>query len=214
MNRPATFALFLVVAGCGKPASTGNTANAIDPAVTAALSDPIMIDPQLDRRSNADALRPADQPYQALIPPGTPDPTRGDAAPTVIARVKNTVIGDRVVAFAGCEMAVRYGLGWANRLPAELVLPQGAQVSEAAGSESNTCRLRVVSFSQDANAATALDFYRAIGKRGGYALVETVERGGTVMTGIRARDGAAFMATVTPNGQGKSAIDLMVNRGQ
>ena len=214
MTRFIAFALCLFIAGCSKPVATGNAANTLDPAVTAALSDPIMVDPQLDRRSNADALRPADQPYQALIPPGTPDPTRGGAAPTVVARVKDTVIGDRIMAFAGCDMDVRYGIGWANRLPAELVLPEGAQVSEAAGSETARCRVRVVSFSHDADPPAALAFYRDIGRRGGFALAETREGDGTVLTAIRARDGAAFMATVTPVGDGDSAIDLMVNRGQ
>jgi len=209
MLRSAPLILLAILAGCSSSPSTQPNGNDVDPAIGAALADPLMADPQLDRRSNDGALRPADQPFQALVPPGAPSPLREGAAPTVVARAQ-ALVGP---AFADCSFVVRYSYGWAARLPADLTLPSEAQVAEAAGSDMPKCSLRVIAFSSSAGPEAMLDSYRRVAKTGGYTTSERKRGPATVLTATRARDGAAFVASVTAP-DGGSAVDLVSNRGR
>ena len=210
--RRSSLALVLLLAACGMSAPRAVEGNAIDPAVAAALADPLMTDPDLSVQANIDTLRPSDQPFQAPIPLGVPTGARPDTAPTLGARVKAVSVADRTEAFAGCDLLVNYGQRWADRLPTDLALPDGAQVTEAAGSDTEGCRLRVVSFVLGDSPDAALSRYRDLARRAGYATGEARETGATVLS-ARRPDGAAFVATIGP-GEAGSAIDLMANRGR
>ncbi len=48
--------------------SETESGNAADPALASALQDQIMVDPQLGRRANGDAIRPPGQPYSGAVP--------------------------------------------------------------------------------------------------------------------------------------------------
>mgnify|MGYP003340991438 CR=1 FL=1 len=66
-------ALPLALAGCGSHGSLGDVSetesgNAADPALASALQDQIMVDPQLGRQANGDAVRPPSQPYSGGVP--------------------------------------------------------------------------------------------------------------------------------------------------
>ena len=66
-------ALPLALAGCGGNASLGDVSdaesgNAADPQLASALQDQIMVDPQLGRQANGDAVRPPGQPYSGGVP--------------------------------------------------------------------------------------------------------------------------------------------------
>lgn len=213
MSRFVTLLVCAVLAGCGSSPSGNANGSDVDPAVTSALADPLMTDPQLDRRSNTDVLRPADEPYQAMTPPGSPDPVRSDALPTVVARAKPMMAGDRASAFAACDPAVSYSYGWADRLSPELVLPAEAQVAEAAGSNTAKCQLRIVAYSAALASNTVLDSYRRAAKAGGYTNSETQKGKATVLTATRNRDGTSFVVTVTATGN-SSTVDLVSNRGR
>ena len=213
MTRIAAILTLTALAGCGSsPSATANSSN-VDPAVTSALADPLMADPQLDRRANRDALRPADEPYQAMIPLGSPSSLRSDAPPTIVARARLAVAGDRAEAFKTCSFDVRYGFGWADRLSPELILPAEAQVAEAAGSDSTDCQFRLIAYSAALTPDAVLATYRRIAKSGGFASSEAVQGGATSLTATRKRDGAAFVATVS-TGDGGSLVDLVSNRGR
>jgi hypothetical protein len=208
--RRLTAALTLaLLSACGTTPSAKSNSNDVDPAITSALADPLMADPQLDGRSNNGALRPADQPYQAMVPPGSPDPLRGDAAPTVLARIK-PMLGST---FSGCDLGVRYSYGWAARLSPDLTLPPEARVAEAAGSDATGCGLRLVAYAAPIGPEAAADAYRRVAKAGGYALSERKLGPATIITATRAADGAAFVASVTAP-DGGSAVDLATNRGR
>jgi hypothetical protein len=208
--RPAFPLLVLAaVSACSASPSGKAGGNDVDPAIAAALADPLMADPALDRRSNNGALRPADQPFQAMVPPGVPDPLRGDAAPGVLARLRPAMADG----FAGCRFDVAYSYGWAARVSPELALPSEAQVAEAAGSDAPTCALRLVAWSASPAPDAVLAGYRRLAGPSGYALKETTQGSATIMTARRARDGAAFVAIVTP-ASGGSVVDLASNRGR
>jgi hypothetical protein len=209
MPRLTPLLVLAILSGCSSSPPAKQNSGDVDPAITSALADPLMADPQLDRRSNDGALRPADEPYRAMVPPGSPNPLRGGAAPTVVARARS-LIG---TGFSGCSFAVRYSYGWAARLPADLMLPAEAQVAEAAGSDAPTCNLRVIAFSASTGPEAILDSYRRIAKAGSYTSSELRQGPATVLTATRSADGASFIASVTaPNGG--SAVDLVTNRGR
>jgi hypothetical protein len=197
------------LSACGASPSGKAGGNDVDPAIASALADPLMADPALDRRSNNGALRPADQPFHAMVPPGVPDPLRGDAAPGVLARLRSAMADG----YAGCRFDVAYSYGWAARLSPELALPPEAQVAEAAGNDTPKCALRLVAWSASLTPEAVLDIYRRTAKSAGYALLESKQGSATVLTARRARDNAAFVASVT-SASGGSAVDLASNRGR
>jgi hypothetical protein len=201
--------MMALLCGCGGSPSARSNSNDIDPAITSALADPLMADPQLDGRSNKGALRPADQPYQAMVPPGEPDPLRGEAAPTVFARARPLLDKN----FGGCDFGVRYSYGWAARLSSDLTLPSEARVTEAAGSDATGCGLRLIAYSTPIGPEAAADVYRRIAKAGAFTLSERKLGPATVISATRDADGAAFVASVTAP-DGGSAVDLASNRGR
>ena len=71
---------------------------------------------------------------------------------------------------AACAGALRYSAGWADRLPADLPLYPDARVSEAAGSQGNSCALRAVSFSTGASLQQVMDWYYTRATNAGWPL--------------------------------------------
>jgi hypothetical protein len=179
----------------------------IDPAITRALEDQIMIDPELAGPSGAGTIRPANEPYSSRIPQGeggTGGPTLGQIAQDQARRSLDK--------FDGCLLDVDYAMAWSVRLPAELPLPPGAQVNEAAGSNQGQCGLRAVSFtSRDAPRAVA-GYYAALARRAGFETTSAREGEGTMLSAWRDSDGAAFYAVIQPGKDG-STVDLVTNRG-
>lgn len=207
---------FLVVSGlaaCSSPPAN-TVADDVEPGVTAALADPIMTDPQLESRADTDSLRPAPQPIQALAPPGEPDPLRGNALPTVVARAGLMIAEHDAKSFAGCNSRVSYTVGWSNRLPEGLALPADARVSEAAGSDGQGCGLRMVAFAAASSPTTMIDTYRRAAASGGFTASEVQRGNTTVLRARRAADGAAFLATIGDSTAGGSSVDLLTNRGR
>jgi hypothetical protein len=232
----------LLLAGCGKqpdatsdldrldreltdPNSAGNTR---DPAVAAALADPIMVDPALVRSSNAHAIRPPDQPPTGAVPPALPltDPVADGSVPAAPAARADCpdckarqaartagALGElqRDAATAGCAARVGYSAAWANRLPSSLPLYPGAQVGEAAGTDADGCRLRIVSFVTGAAPAKAVGFYHARARKAGFSA--EVQQDGRMQVVGGTRGHAAFVVYATPRPGGGSSVDLVVNGG-
>ena len=210
MSRAIFLLPLVLVSACGPAATDTTNNNQRDPAITAALADPILTDPELDGRANRDVLRPADEPLRAMVPPGAPSALRGSAPPTVLARATPAMVA--MPAFATCDRTVRYSYGWAAALPVDLNLPAEAEVAEAAGSDAKGCALRLVAWSALLSPETVLENYRRTAKASGYGLTEASAANATVLTGTR-RDGAAFIATVAAD-DGGSSVDLVTNRGR
>lgn len=210
MMRPLRQVLLAVaLASCGDPRREPMRDDSVDPAIASALADPLMADPHLDRRSNAGALRPADQPYQAMVPQGIPDALPADALPTLVGRLRPLM----AKTFAGCDLNVGYSYQWAARLPTDLELPKDGQVFEAAGSDTGSCHLRLVAFTTLTNQQELVGSYQSSAKASGFSVSERRSGSATVITGQRARDGAAFVLSVYPTARG-SSVDLVSNRGR
>ena len=247
----AWLALPLALAACGPKTAAdgnldsldaelaGNAANGSDPAMRAALQDQIMVDPALAGQSNADAIRPPQQPYSGAIPPdsiagsktdGTmtasgssssggskPAPAPSGNCPQCKVRNDSVTLGalagrqsDRRT--AACARTLQYSTGWAQRLPADLSLYPDARVDEAAGAASGGCALRVVSFSTGASIQTVIDWYYGRVTAAGYSAEHQADDGQHVLGGTR-RDGAAYVIYLDTRGDGRTEVDIVANNG-
>ncbi len=235
--------LALMLAACGADAGPANIAslddelveggNATDPLLAAVVQDPLMTDPQLSTRSNADSVRPPAQPYAAPIPTTdvaaapdsddgqlktAPDATKGACRQCAIARDAITLgalaARQSDPRLRSCAPSLRYAAGWANRLPSDLPLYGGARVIEAAGTDGAGCTLRAVTYRTRQPVARMLDWYFTRGSSAGYATDHQADDEVHVLTGSRSRDGAAYVAFVRPAPGGGSEIDLLVNAGR
>jgi len=201
--RAASLAGLLALAACNRGVGDNNLAemdnsligNGADPALTSALEDQILVDPNLVQQSSPNTVRPPEAPVQAQYP--------ADAAPAGA--------GDGQASASICGAPFAYGNQWANRLPAEFPLYPGGRVSEAAGIDRGACRERVVTFATADRYDRVLDYYRGLAARAGFS-VEQQSRGGDQVLG-GTRGDAAYYLIVTPTRAG-SEVALIVNSGR
>ncbi len=183
-----SLALLMALSACGI-AKPDAAVNETDPAITDALSDPIMADPRLELQHGGGSVAvPTD------VEAGTPTQTLGQVAALRL----------RDPAFKGCDPKIDYAFAWMARLPADLALPETAKVSEAAGSNAATCKLRIVRYAIARPVAEVEAFYR---KRG----FNLSGRDGTI-SGMRAKDGAAFWVSIAAV-KSRTHVDFVTNRG-
>lgn len=245
MVRTIGFILFvflpLALAGCGGAGTAGNMlsdaelGNAADPAITAALQDQIMVDPQLGRQANGDAIRPPSQPYSGGVPDDavaangekvntagllkTPAPVAaGKDCPQCKAAREAVTLGgiaarQKNARASGCAGSLRYSARWAQRLPADLPLYPQARVTEAAGADGGKCALRVVRFSAPQPMQTVLDWYYTKAVRAGYSAEHQVDGTQHILGGTRARDDGAYVLFLTARRDGGTDLDLVANNG-
>lgn len=237
----AAIALVIAASACGKKndadvnaldqALAGNAANEVDPALTSALSDQIMVDPTLAQQSNRNAIRAPDGPATAPIPPDTgpggqqpipptgalrapaptPAETAGDGATTLgalaAAQARGTVRG----AARGCEQQLEYSAVWASRLPEAIPVYPGGRVSEGAGADAAGCSLRVVSFTANAPLTNVIDWYYTRAIRAGYSSEHQVAPDGEhILAGARGRDDSAYYLLLSDKG-GRTEVDIIAS---
>lgn len=182
-----------------------------DPALTAALEDQIMVDPDLAAQSNDDSIRPPNEPYSGAVPPGEGGLARpaGQTLGVLAAQQAQAAKGK----FNGCSLDIAYSIQWANRLPVELPLYPKARISEAAGSDYQGCSLRVATYTAPAPPRAVAGYYLSLAKRAGFREGVTRDGKGLMVSGWRPSDGAAFYALLNPSGTGTS-VDIVTNRGR
>ena len=183
-----TILMALTLTACGSGPRDA-AVNEVDPAITDALNDPIMADPRLELQRGGGSVS---------VPLGAGG---GDHAQTLgqiaAVRVKDP-------AYAGCDAKIDYAFAWSARLPVDLALPNAAIVSEAAGSDAKSCKLRIVRYVIAKSPADVGLFYR----KAGFAVAEK----DGAFSGLRATDGAVFWVAIAPAASG-STVDFMTNRG-
>jgi hypothetical protein len=204
----ATLSVALLLAGCGDKASDKAELDKIDaklggktgadPALSVALEEPIMVDPNLASQSNEDSIRPPAQPFQAPIPidPNAPDGAGSGQTLGSLAEQQARLSKDK---FNGCMLDVKYSMDFANRLPTDLPLYPRAR------------RLRAVTYSSSAAPKAMIDYYLTIARRAGFTASHSSEGNEDLVSGTR--DGAAFYAIIQPAGAG-SSVDLVANNGR
>jgi hypothetical protein len=195
----------------GVPVSKGKNA---DPALTAALEDQIMVDPSLNNQANRHSVKPADEPFQAPIPPDQGHATPQQGTPVTLGALAEQQAKKGNSSFNGCQLDVDYSMAWANRLPADLPLYPRSRVDEAAGSDNSGCHLRAISFTSAESVETLVDFYLTQSRRAGYAAQRTQNGTESKVSGARARDGAAYYVLLNTVSGGGTTADLVANNGK
>jgi hypothetical protein len=206
-SAPLAAALALAACGGGEDANLAALdnelmANGADPALTSALEDQILVDPNLVQQSHPNSARPPETPVQAQYPSG------GDPR---VARASTD--GGAPMPTSACGVPFDHGMHWARRLPAEFPAYPGGRVTEAAGANSGDCHVRVVTFTTPDRYNRVLEHYRSLAARSGFNAEHQVRGRDHVLGGVNEATDGAFYLIVTP-GQGGSEAALIVNNGR
>jgi hypothetical protein len=190
--RAAAFAGLLALAACNRGgdnnlAEMDNSliGNGADPALTSALEDQILVDPNLVQQSNPNTVRPPETPVQAQYPAEAGGTRGGQSA------VATT--GGEAPALSACGAPFNYGNQW------------------AAGSDRGDCHIRVVTFATADPYNRVLEHYRSLAARAGFSAEQQARGGDQVLGGVNGD--AAYYLIVTPTGAG-SDVALIVNNGR
>ena len=205
--RSAALAGLLALGACGGGAEENNLAaldnallaNGADPALTSALEDQILVDPNLVQQAHPNTVRPPETPIQAQYPAGS--------AAVQQASAQSGATGGG----GACAGPFQHGPQWAQRLPAEFPAYPGGQITEAAGNDGGRCR--VLAFRTGDPYNRVLDHYRSVASRAGFSAEYQARGTDHVLGGVNARTDGAFYLIVTPARNG-SEVALIVNNGR
>ncbi|MFC4256087.1 hypothetical protein GRI97_11840 [Altererythrobacter xixiisoli] len=226
-------AMLLPLGACG-PAAESEPADDQDPAVAAALGDPLMVDPDLagqNAAGNAASIGTQDgsvpsfemgaetiaaaraEALQLVGGAGkmvkAPEPREISGRLPEGSTLTAAALAAAVPASGDCAARVQYTMDWAARLPVAFpVFPRGA-VQEAAGTDAEGCRLRVVNFKAPVPPAEVMDFYYTRAAASGFSTQRVLQDGDDVLAGTKAR--SSFVIYVRPLPSGGADIDLVTN---
>lgn len=179
----------------------------IDPALTAPLEDQILVDPALVGQSNPNAVRAPERPLSAPYPV-----EQAQRAGAPVTQASAALPADAPIAGA-CGAALQHGPEWADRLPAEFPAYPGGRVTEAAGTNTGTCRVRVVSFTTPHAWGQVLGWYRDRAVQAGFNHEHERRGADHVLGGVNGRTDGAYVVIVTPGANG-SEVAIIVNHGR
>jgi hypothetical protein len=206
----------LLLAGCGGDAPAV-TEREDDPALAAALAEPIMTDQDLvgQNRANSAAAMPS---LDHSLPTVDANPEAVAAARAEALQLvggpgrMNKAPEPREAALspavdADCAERVQYTAQWAARLPGPFpVYPRGA-VQQAAGTDAGACALRVVSFVTPVPAGEVMDFYFTRARSAGFSAQRALQDGDDVLAG--SNGGASYVIHARRLPSGNTEVDLV-----
>ena len=217
LRAPALGGL-LALAACGRGednnlADMDNNllANGADPALTSALEDQILVDPNLVQQTHPNSVRPPETPVQAQYPADSAGGNASAGASGGQAREAAASGAGGPPQISACGTPFGYGNEWAGRMPPEFPAYPGARLTEAAGADRGDCHMRVVSFTTADPYNRVLENYRSLAARAGFSAEQQTRGGDQVLGGTRGE--AAYYLIVTPTGSG-SDVALIVNNGR
>lgn len=223
------------VAACDPVVSEGASAHtgaaAADPVMARALYDPLMSDPDLARRSEANAaIAYADHRALPTLPASPNERQRardairdalltGGAIPPlspVIAGSGGRALGgaatiaDMLAALnapEACRAAANPGFDWAAKLASPALIAPLGMVEEAAGSDAAACRLRAVRYLTPAPLEDALIYHDILAQRAGLS----IERRDTPEAALAGtgKQGEALRVHLRTLASGMTAVDLV-----
>lgn len=237
--RPvATLALVSVIAltGCGKePDAKPKPADEGDAALSGALADQIMVDPDLAGQNQAGGAIAVGTGSGALPPDDNSEASIEAAKSEALAMVGGTgkmkdapkariVPGNqppgaelsaasRAAATsrsgANCASKVSYTMVWADRLPEPFpVYPRG-NVQEAAGTDADGCALRVVNYTTPVPLNDVMDFYYTRAQAAGYK-ADRAQQGGDDMLG-GSKGSSSYVVYTRKLATGRTEVDLVTS---
>lgn len=215
--RSAALAGLLALAACNRAGDGNNLAemdnsligNGADPALTSALEDQILVDPNLVQQSNPNTVRPPETPVQAQYPAGSAAAGGGGGARG--GEASATAAGGDAPMRSACGVPFTTNNGYARRLPAEFPMYPGGRLTEAAGADRGDCHVRVVTFATPDPYNRVLEHYRSLAARAGFSAEQQARGGDQILGGTNGE--AAYYLIVTPARAG-SDVALIVNNGR
>jgi hypothetical protein len=230
MVRFLPLSLVLLLAACSEAEPPAAPAER-DPAVAAALAQPLFSDRDLVASSLAGTtltgggpadggiplIRPRDDEAErarelarglvgGALSPAPPATSGPDQSPLARALTAEAIAA--AIPFARpCAPALDYSFAWAARLPAALPVYPRAATQEAGGSDKPGCKLRVVNFRSAASPADLVDFYFASAARAGLAPRHTKAGSDAVVSGNKGT--LAFAVHIRTMADGTTEADLI-----
>lgn len=226
----------VLLAGCGGKDKEADASPAgDDPALTGALADQIMVDPDLAGQNAAaagaamsatDAALPADNNSPEEIAAAHSEALRlvGGAGKLKQAPAARKVAGKlpesaaftaaaRAAASPGsgaqCAGKASYTMAWAAKLPAAFpVYPRG-NVQEAAGTDEGGCALRVVNFTTPVGLEEVMAFYYTRGIAAGFTVDRYRQDGEDMLGGTKGA--ASYMIYARSLPSGRTEVDLVTS---
>ncbi|MCJ2184674.1 hypothetical protein MTR62_18555 [Novosphingobium sp. 1949] len=222
-------ALALALAGCS--AKPQPEAAPSDPAMTGALGDDILVDPDMTGQDgsavSADdgevSLPPedrspeaiADARKQALALAGgklraAPQPQAGGAEELAEgAATAAQVARASQQARTDCTKALAFSNTWAAKLPAAFpVYPRGA-VNDAAGVNADGCAMIVVNYATPVSPTDIIAFYYTMASKAGYGAQYRTADGQSVLGGRKG--GQAYVVYANTAAKGVTEVNLFVS---
>lgn len=227
-HRLSVLLIVLALAACGEAPAEKKAAER-DPAVTGALSEQIMVDPDLAQINPGSGALTGGGPPSANVPTELRSPeaialAKAEAAklvggkfaavPAVSTEGKSEgplSLADLAGADKGnaCAGKVDYTAAWAARMPAALPIYPRGHTREAAGTDRDGCRLRVVNFATPVSIDDVLAFYTTKARGAGLAVEHRIEGTDHVLGG--SKGGAAYVVYARSGEDGLTDVDLVVN---
>lgn len=221
-----------LVAACG-PAAQLDPSPQRDPAIMAALAEPLLSDPDL-AGSQTPTILTGGGPAQGWVPLFGPDDqeaarARAEAAamfgggevppappvraeqrwPTLPHLPTAAFVAAQLPFAAPCAASLRYSFGWAAQMPEAVPLYPRSHVQEAAGSDQDGCRLRVVNFRTPVTPEDVVAFYHGVGS--GNALAPRITRAGNDLVVSGEGGGQTFVVYVRARPDGTAEADLVTS---
>lgn len=236
--RPCLVALapLVLLAACGSDdEEVDASAAGDDPALTGALADQIMVDPDLAGQNEAaagaalsatDGALPAENNSPAEVAAATREalklvggPGNLKQAPTAREVAGKLPEGAALTAAARaaassksgaqCADKVKYTMAWAAKLPEAFpVYPRG-NVQEAAGTDDAGCALRVVNFTTPVKLGAVMAFYYTRGTTAGFEVDRFIQDGEDMLGGTKGSASYMVYARRTPSG--RTEVDLVTS---
>ncbi|HYD24463.1 MAG TPA: hypothetical protein VEB68_06680 [Croceibacterium sp.] len=224
----------LLLSSCGGAGAPDAVADG-DPALSGALGDQIMVDPDLvgQNRANSAASLPSQDGAlptidngpeaiaaaraEALRIAGGPGRMRKAPEPREVSGslppgAALTAAARAAAAPGGdgdCAARAEYTTQWAARLPPAFpVYPRGA-VQEAAGTDAGNCALRVVNFVTPVPLGEVMDFYFTRARSAGFSAQRVLQDGDDVLAGVKG--GASYVVYARRLASGNTEVDLVTS---
>lgn len=232
MDRLLPLLALWLLASCSQSVPT-EPPSPRDPAIMAALSEPLLSDPDLVGASGTAGLLTGGGPPEGGVPLFGPDEAEaararaealdiiGGAMPPApgamqrldrspLARAATAAAVAQALPFAArCAPSLGYSFVWAARLPAAIPVYPRAHAQEAGGSDAGGCKLRVVNFRTPVSPNDVIAFYHAAADRAGLSPRIAIAGPDQVVSG--AGGGLSFAVYVRSRADGMTEADLVTN---
>ncbi|HEX7853938.1 MAG TPA: hypothetical protein VF503_09605 [Sphingobium sp.] len=187
-------ALTLSLGGCGGGSQPGNNALAsLDTRLTNGAQD--------DGSAHKTA---ANRPTLGSLAEGQ---RSGGAATKRLADAAGRPVG-------GCAgRGLHYGDQWVKAMPTGLGLYPGARLTEAAGTDTGRCALRVISFTTADSPDMVVTHYTGQVRKAGFDAERQPCKTEIRLGGTRAKDDAAYLLFARRNERGVTEVDIIASAG-